>query len=42
MEDLKALVESDDKELHDIFVRCYWLPTPEEAIEEAKKERKKK
>jgi hypothetical protein len=42
VDDLKAMVESDDEEIHDILVRCYWLPTPEEARQEAKDAAKKK
>jgi energy-coupling factor transporter ATP-binding protein EcfA2 len=38
-EDLKAMVESDDPEYHQIFVDCYWLPTEEERASEERQDR---
>ncbi len=34
VDDLAAMVNSDDPAYRDIFIRCYWLPTPEEAARE--------
>ena len=33
-DDLKAMVESEDPEYHQIFADCYWLPTDEEREQE--------
>jgi hypothetical protein len=34
-DDLVAMVHSDEPAYKEIFTRCYWLPTPEEAAQEA-------
>ena len=41
-EDLKTMLDSDDPAFRDIFERCYWRPTKEEAKREEHQRKKKK